>query len=356
MTEQLSSIIEKYQSLRTQMMDEAVYSDLQKTREINKELSDLEDAYQIAVKYKQALSERDEAKEIINSESDSDLVAMANEQLLSANDDITRLEEELKIALLPRDPNDDKNIFLEIRPAAGGDEAGLFASELLKCYMLYAQKQGRRTELMDEQLTDIGWVKNVTVKMSGDKVYSKMKWESGVHRVQRIPATESQGRVHTSTVTVAVVPEVEDVQIHIEEKDVEMDTYAASSAGGLNANKNQTGVRLRHIASGFIVTIGDSKSQLQNKEKAWAVLKSRLYQIELDKQQAEQTNARLDQIGNGDRSEKIRTYNFPQDRITDHRIKESWSNLPTVLLGNIDDMINSVNLANQTALLAASMK
>lgn len=192
--------------------------------------------------------------------------------------------------------------------------------------------------------------------MSGDKVYSKMKWESGVHRVQRIPATESQGRVHTSTVTVAVVPEVEDVQIHIEEKDVEMDTYAASSAGGQNANKNQTGVRLRHIPSGLIVTIGDSKSQLQNKEKAWAVLKSRLYQIELDKQQAEQTNARLDQIGNGDRSEKIRTYNFPQDRITDHRIKESWSNLPTVLLGNIDDMINSVNLANQTALLAASMK
>lgn len=192
--------------------------------------------------------------------------------------------------------------------------------------------------------------------MSGDKVYSKMKWESGVHRVQRIPATESQGRVHTSTVTVAVVPEVEDVQIHIEEKDVEMDTYAASSAGGQNANKNQTGVRLRHIPSGLIVTIGDSKSQLQNKEKAWTVLKSRLYQIELDKQQAEQTNARLDQIGNGDRSEKIRTYNFPQDRITDHRIKESWSNLPTVLLGNIDDMINSVNLANQTALLAASMK
>ena len=163
-------------------------------------------------------------------------------------------------------------------------------------------------------------------------MYSKMKWESGVHRVQRIPATESQGRVHTSTVTVAVVPEVEDVQIHIEEKDVEMDTYAASSAGGQNANKNQTGVRLRHIPSGLMVTIGDSKSQLQNKEKAWTVLKSRLYQIELDKQQAEQTNARLDQIGNGDRSEKIRTYNFPQDRITDHRIKESWSNLPTVML------------------------
>lgn len=209
---------------------------------------------------------------------------------------------------------------------------------------------------MDEQLTDIGGVKNVTLKMSGDKVYSKMKWESGVHRVQRIPATESQGRVHTSTVTVAVVPEVEDVQIHIDPNDVELDTYAASSSGGQNANKNQTGVRLRHKPSGLIVTIGDSKSQLQNKEKAWAVLKSRLYQIELDKQQAEQTTARLDQIGNGDRSEKIRTYNFPQDRITDHRIKESRSNLPTVLLGNIDDMIIAVNAANQTALLALASK
>lgn len=313
-------------------MDEAVYSDLQKTREINKELTDLEDAYQIATALKQAIAEREEANEIIDMESDQDLLEMAKEQLLTANERIASLEEQFKIALLPRDPNDDKNIFLEIRPAAGGDEAGLFASELLKCYMLYAQKQGRRTELMDEQLTDIGGVKNVTLKMSGDRVYSKMKWESGVHRVQRIPATESQGRVHTSTVTVAVVPEVEDVQIHIDPNDVEMDTYAASSSGGQNANKNQTGVRLRHKPSGLIVTIGDSKSQLQNKEKAWAVLKSRLYQIELDKQQSEQTTARLDQIGNGDRSEKIRTYNFPQDRITDHRIKESWSNLPTVLL------------------------
>lgn len=354
MNEQLSSIITRYNNLKEQMMDEAVYSDLQKTREINKELSDLTDAYEVSIALRIALAEREEANQIINTESDPDFLEMAKEQLIDANQKIEKLEEEFKITLLPKDPNDDKNIFLEIRPAAGGDEAGLFASELLKCYMLYAQKQGRRTELMDEQLTDIGWVKNVTIKMSGDKVYSKMKWESGVHRVQRIPATESQGRVHTSTVTVAVVPEVEDVQIHIDEKDVEMDTYAASSSGGQNANKNQTGVRLRHLPSGLIVTIGDSKSQLQNKEKAWTVLKSRLYQIELDKQQLEQTSARLDQIGNGDRSEKIRTYNFPQDRITDHRIKESWSNLPTVMLGNIDELIIAVNTANQAALLTAS--
>ena len=231
MNEQLTNVINKYNHLKEQMMDEAVYSDLKKTREINKELSDLTDAYEVATTLRQALAEREEANEIINTESDPDFLEMAKDQLNAANENITKLEEEFKFTLLPKDPNDDKNIFLEIRPAAGGDEAGLFAAELLKCYMLYAQKQGRRTELMDEQLTDIGGVKNVTIKMSGDKVYSKMKWESGVHRVQRIPATESQGRVHTSTVTVAVVPEVEDVQINIEEKDVEMDTYAASSAG-----------------------------------------------------------------------------------------------------------------------------
>lgn len=231
MNEQLTNVINKYNHLKEQMMDESVYSDLQKTREINKELSDLTDAYEVATALRQALAEREEANEIINTESDPDFLEMAKDQLNAANENITKLEEEFKFTLLPKDPNDDKNIFLEIRPAAGGDEAGLFAAELLKCYMLYAQKQGRRTELMDEQLTDIGGVKNVTIKMSGEKVYSKMKWESGVHRVQRIPATESQGRVHTSTVTVAVVPEVEDVQINIEEKDVEMDTYAASSAG-----------------------------------------------------------------------------------------------------------------------------
>ena len=207
---------------------------------------------------------------------------------------------------------------------------------------------------MDEQLTDIGGVKNVTLKMSGDKVYSKMKRESGVHRVQRIPATESQGRVHTSTITVAIMPEVEDVDVKINEADVEIDTYAASSSWWQNANKNQTGVRLRHKPSGLIVTIGDSKSQLQNKEKARSVLRSRLYQIEMDKQQAELTSARLDQMWSGDRSEKIRTYNYPQDRITDHRIKESRSNLPVVMQWNIDDLINAVNIANQTALLAAS--
>lgn len=354
MFEQMISIEDTYLQLKAKMMEEETFSDPQKVREVNKKMSDLEDVYHIAVSYKQAYQEQQEANELLNSESDSDILELAKDQLYQAQEQITKLEEQFKIAMLPRDPNDDKDIFLEIRPAAGWDEAGLFASELLKCYLLYAQKQWRKTEIMDEQLTDIGGVKNVTLKMSGQKVYSKMKRESGVHRVQRIPSTESQWRVHTSTITVTIMPEIEDVDITINEADVEVDTYAASSSWWQNANKNQTGVRLRHKPSGLIVTIWDSKSQMQNKDKARSVLRSRLYQIEMDKQQAELTNARLDQMGSGDRSEKIRTYNYPQDRITDHRIKESWSNLPVVLQGNIEDLITAVNIANQTALLAVS--
>lgn len=356
MTNQLDTIIRNYENLKQQMLQEDVYSDIKKMTALNKELSNLEESYIIASKLKQAYAERDEAQEILDQESDDDVLELAQEQLDAAISVIEKEEEAFSLAMLPKDPNDDKNIFLEIRPAAGGDEAGLFASELLKSYMLYAQQQWRKTELMDEQLTDIGWVKNVILKMSWDKVYSKMKRESGVHRVQRVPETESQWRVHTSTVTVAVVPEVDDVEIDIDPNDVEMDTFAASSKGWQNANKNQTGVRLRHLPSWLIVTIGDSKSQIHNKEKAREVLKSRLYQIESDKQQAEQTSERLDQIGSGDRSEKIRTYNYPQDRVTDHRIHQSWSNLPYILQGNIDELIFAVNTANQAALLASSVE
>ena len=223
-------------------------------------------------------------------------------------------------------------------------------------YLGYAAKKGWKAEIVEEQLSDIGGIKFVMVKVSGNKVYSIMKFESGVHRVQRIPETESQGRVHTSTVTVAIMPEAEDIDFVIDPKDVEMDTYAASSSGGQNANKNQTGVRLRHLPSGLIVNIGDSKSQLQNKDKARSVLKARLYQIEMDKKTAETKTLRGDQIGNGDRSEKIRTYNFHQDRITDHRIHQSWSNIPVFMTGEIQDMIDALVMENQTRLLAESMK
>jgi peptide chain release factor 1 len=242
-----------------------------------------------------------------------------------------------------------------VRPAAGGDEAGLFAAELLKCYMLYASRQWWTTEMIDNQLTDVGGVKNCTIKIAGESVYSKLKRESWVHRVQRIPSTESQGRVHTSTITVAIMPEVEEIDAVIDMADIEMDTYAASSSWGQNANKNQTWVRLRHKPTGIIVNIWDTKSQLKNKERAFSILRSRLYQLEIEKIQADQKDVRSAQIGNGDRSEKIRTYNYPQDRITDHRLKESRSNLPVVMQGNIDDIIVACTMYFQAQFLSESV-
>ena len=356
MLDKLQTIINKYETLREQSLQPEIFEDMEKAKKINKELAGLEKTYELACAYKKALETEQGALEILNNENDPDLLDMAKEELEEARATIEKLDYDLKIALLPKDPHDEKNIYLEIRPAAGGDEAGLFAAELLKMYLTFSQKKGRKPEIVEEQLSDIGGVKFVMVKVAGDSVYSLMKFESWVHRVQRIPDTESNGRVHTSTVTVAIMPEAEDVDIQIDPKDIVMDTYAASSSGGQNANKNQTGVRLHHLPSGLIVNIGDSKSQMQNKEKAFAVLKSRLYQIELEKKQAEEKSLRGNQIGTGDRSEKIRTYNFPQDRITDHRIHESWSNLPSIMMGNIDDIIGKLVLENQTMLLNQEMQ
>lgn len=336
-------------------MDPAVLSDNKKASQTGKELSGLRELYELAQEYKKYEKQISESKEMMKAESDLDMIEMAREQLKDAEKNIAGLDEQIKIALLPNDPNDDKNIYLEIRPAAWWDEAWLFATELLKMYLAYAMKKWRKTEIVEQQMSDIGWVKFVMVKISGERVYSLMKFESWVHRVQRIPDTESQWRVHTSTVTVAIMPEVDDVEIKIDPKDITIDTYAASSAGWQNANKNQTGVRIHHNPTGLIVNIGDSKSQLQNKEKAFAVLKARLYQMEQDKKMEEEKTTRGNQIWNGDRSEKIRTYNFPQDRITDHRIHQSWSNLPSIMAGNLDDIMEKMVLENQTKLLEASM-
>ncbi len=356
MLDKLANIEKRYLELRDQMMDPEIISDTKKSIQLNKDLSSMQEIYDLYQDYKKAHQQKKDAQEMIDTEQDPEMLDMAKEQLRESETLIENLDIKIKIALLPKDPNDDKNIYLEIRPAAGGDEAGLFATELLKMYLGYATKKWRKPEIVEEQLSDIGGVKFVMVKISGNSVYSIMKFESGVHRVQRIPTTESQGRVHTSTVTVAIMPEAEDIDFKVDPKDVEIDTYAASSSWGQNANKNQTWVRLRHIPSGLIVTIGDSKSQLQNKDKAWSVLKTRLYQIELDKKTAETKSLRGDQIGGGDRSEKIRTYNYPQDRITDHRIHQSWSNLPVFMTGEIDDMIDALVLENQTRLLQESMQ
>lgn len=351
MINKLTNIIKKYESLNEQLMSPEVASHVQKSIELNKELSSLQKSYALAKQYTKYHNQLEEAKEILDTEDDEDMKEMAKEEKKEAETKLVDLEEKLKIALLPRDPNDDKNIYLEIRPAAGWDEAGLFASQLLRMYMAFAQKKGRKPEIVEEQLSDIGGVKFVMVKISGDSVYSIMKFESWVHRVQRIPDTESQGRVHTSTVTVAIMPEVKDVKVDLDMKDVQLDTYAGSSSGGQNANKNQTWVRIHHKPTGIIVDIWDSKSQLKNKEKAFDVLKSKLYQLKFEKQQKEQKAIRWDQIGSWDRSEKIRTYNFPQDRITDHRIKHSRSNIPAVLAGELDDILETIIVENQSKLL-----
>jgi len=351
MIEKLNWIIQKYEELMAKSVSPEVVSDPKESIRINKEISSMQERYDLAKEYTTLWNQLEEAKEILNTESDPEMKEIAKEQKEESEEKLVEVENKLKIALLPQDPNDDKNIFLEIRPAAWWDEAALFGAELLKMYLAFAQKKWWKPEIVEEQLTDIWGVKFVMVKISWDKVYSLMKFESGVHRVQRIPETESQWRVHTSTVTVAIMPEVDDVSIYIDPKDVTMDTYAASSSWWQNANKNQTWIRLHHIPTGIIVDIGDSKSQIKNKEKAFEVLKSRLYQIELDKQQKEQKELRWNQIGTWDRSEKIRTYNFPQDRITDHRIHKSWSNIPVILAGELDDVLNSLVVENQAMLL-----
>lgn len=351
MVEKLKLIVKQYEELTELAISPDVIWDQKESIRINREISNLQEKYELAKEYISFQGQLDEAKSILETESDPEMIEIAKEQKKDSENRLEELQEKLKIALLPVDPNDDKNIFLEIRPAAGGDESALFGAELLKMYLAFAQKKWRRAEIVEEQLTDIWGVKFVMVKIFGEKVYSLMKFESGVHRVQRIPDTESQWRVHTSTVTVAIMPEADEVSVHIDPKDVLLDTYAGSSSGWQNANKNQTGVRLHHKPSGLIVDIGDSKSQLKNKEKAWEVLRSRLYQIELDKHQKEQKDIRWNQIGSWDRSEKIRTYNFPQDRITDHRIKQSRSNIPSILTGDLDDILSTMVIENQNILL-----
>lgn len=351
MLKKLATIATKYETLQQQLYDPAIARDPKQAMIINRELSSLQETYDLYKHIKLYTDQVQEAKDILHNNPDEDIKELAQMQLEEAEEQLIGMDEKVKIALLPRDPNDERNIYLEIRPAAGGDESGLFAEELLRMYLRYAEEQWRKADIMEHDRTGIWWLKFAMVKIAWEKVYSKLKFESGVHRVQRIPETESQWRVHTSTVTVAVMPEVDDVEVHIDPNDIEMDTFAASSAWGQNANKNQTWVRLHHKPTGIIVMGQDSKSQRQNKENAHKMLKIKLYQLELDKQIKAQKDKRFDQIGTWDRSEKIRTYNFPQDRVTDHRIKQSWSNLPSILDGNIEDIMQHMILENQTKLL-----
>ena len=344
MIDKLRSIIFSYEDRQNKFSDPDIMSDPQKVKEYGQLLSLRKESYDIAKAYCKSRDEVEEANKILDIEEDKDMKDMAKEQL-----------EKAKISLLPKDVNDGKNIYLELRPAAWWDESWIFAYELMRAYIVYAQNKWRNIDIVDEQMTEVGWLRFAMIKIIGQWAYSYLKRESWVHRVQRVPQTESQWRVHTSTVTVAVMPEVDDVTIDFNENDVKMDTFAASSAWWQNANKNQTWVRLNHEPSWIIVTMADSKSQLQNREKARNVLKAKLYQMEQEKLAEESRELRTDQIWWWKRSEKIRTYNYPQDRVTDHRIKESRSNIQWIMNWDFEDIINKLSIANQAQLLEAVM-
>jgi peptide chain release factor 1 len=333
-------------------MDENI-QDYQKVVELAKERSELEPVIQLSARYRSLLNQLEQAKEL-ESSGDDEMRALANLEIEALPPQIEELEKKLKRLLIPRDPRDDRNVFIEIRAGAGGDEAGLFAAELMRMYMHYAEARGWSVEMISSNETGIGGFKEVIFMVKGKGAYSRFKFESGVHRVQRIPATESSGRIHTSTVTVAVMAEVEEVDVQIPESDITIDVFRSSGAGGQNVQKNATAVRITHIPTGIVVACQDERSQLQNKLRAMGILRARLFEIEEEKRRQERDENRRSQVGTGDRSEKIRTYNYPQSRVTDHRINLSSYNLPAVMTGEIDLFIDELALRDETDRLSSS--
>ena len=327
-------------------------SDYQKVVDLAKERSELEPIMQLSAKYKSLLDQFEQASQLAASE-DEEMRALANQEIGELPAQIEALEGQIKRLLVPRDPRDDRNVYIEIRAGAGGDEAGLFAAELMRMYMYYAESRGWTVEMISASETGIGGYKEVIFMVKGRGAYSRFKFESGVHRVQRIPVTESSGRIHTSTVTVAVMAEVEDVDVQIPESDINVDVFKSSGAGGQNVQKNATAIRVTHIPTGIVVACQDERSQLQNKLRALGILRARLFEIEEEKRRQEREEVRRSQIGTGDRSEKIRTYNYPQSRVTDHRINVSSYNLPAVMAGDIDLFIDELSIRDETDRLSA---
>ena len=351
---QLDNLITEYESLEIELADPTIYADLRRLKSTNQKKKSLEKTVILYQDYKRIYANYEEAKTLVTNEKDPDMLEMMKSEIAQAEKRIPELEEALKIALLPTDPNDEKNIILEIRAWAWGDEAWLFAHELAEAYKNFAKKEWYSLEVMSETWNDAGGYKEVIFKIDGAWAYSRFKFESWVHRVQRIPATEKNGRVHTSTTTVAVLPEAEDVDVTIREEDLEIMACRASGAGGQHVNKTNSAIRVVHMPTGLVAECQNERSQLQNKLTAISVLKSRILAMEEEKKLSAEWAARLAQVGSGDRSEKIRTYNFPQDRITDHRINANFSNLPVIMTGDLSDIIDALAIADQTAKLEAA--
>ncbi len=351
MTDKLRQMEARYTELTRMLADPAVIADRVVWQKAVKEHAQLEKPVELYRVYVANESAAQECLQLLHC-GDAEMEELAREELERANEQRERLTEELKIALLPVDPDDEKNVIVEVRPAAGGEEAALFGAQIVRMYMRYAERERWKIEEIDMNYTDLGGIKEVTFSIGGKGAFSRLKFESGVHRVQRVPETESQGRVHTSTVTVAVLPEAEEIEIEIAEKDLKIDTYRSGGAGGQHVNKTDSAVRMTHLPTGIVVTSQDERSQIKNREKAMKVLRSRLYEHYRTIADSAYAGKRRSQVGTGDRSEKIRTYNYPQNRVTDHRIGKTMYNLTEFMDGDLNEMIQALQLAEQAALLA----
>ncbi len=354
MFDKLEEVVKRYEEISKELMDPTVVSDQQRYQSLMKENKTITPIVEKYTEYKNAKQTVKDSEIMLGEENDEELRSMIKEELEDAKETIEKCENDLKILLLPTDPNDEKDVIMEIRAGAGGDEAGLFAATLFRMYTMYAETMKWKVEVMDENESGIGGYKEIVLMIRGNGAYSKLKYESGVHRVQRVPETESGGRIHTSTATVAVLPEVEDVDVEIRDEDLKIDTYRAGGAGGQHVNKTESAIRITHLPTGLVVTCQDEKSQLRNREKAMKVLKTKLFDMEEEKRNKEIASERKSQVGTGDRSEKIRTYNFPQTRITDHRINLTLYKMQNILNGELDEMIDALITYDQAEKLKSA--
>ncbi|EUJ55938.1 peptide chain release factor 1 [Listeria fleischmannii] len=351
MYDRLQAVENRYDELNELLSDPDVVSDPKRLRDLSKEQSGIAETVETYRHYKEVTSQIDETKELLSEKLDDDMREMAKEELSGLQDEKVELEERMKLLLVPKDPNDDKNVIMEIRGAAGGDEAALFAGDLFRMYSRYAETRGYKVEIMDANPTGIGGYKEVIAMITGDGAFSRLKYENGAHRVQRVPETESGGRIHTSTATVAILPEAEDVEIDIQDKDIRTDTFASTGAGGQSVNTTMSAVRLTHIPTGIVVSMQDERSQIKNKEKAMKVLRARVYDKFESEAREEYDATRKSAVGTGDRSERIRTYNYPQNRVTDHRIGLTIQKLDQIMEGKLDEIIDALILEDQTSKL-----